>query len=216
MDPLKVLKKSLHSNITFVNICENWQRWCSYIGTFLSFQWIQWSEMTVLYLYLVVWGVTDWDFSISGSSWSHSVVLCHFPCFSAKLSPLYKNGSPIIIDYRGGPKRYGRSKVRLLLHYPLWEFSRSSGRKSGYTLVGLRIPYNVIFELHCIVIMKEKTCPNHFCWQELGAPGEDLTAQGSARVVARMLSSSWLYSDIAVTDIMVILYNWWNWWWWVS
>ena len=26
---------------------------------FLNFQWIHWSEMTVLYLYLVVWGVTD-------------------------------------------------------------------------------------------------------------------------------------------------------------
>ena len=54
---------------------------------FSNFQWIHWSEMTVLYLYLVVWGVTDWAFSISGSNCSHTVVLCHFPCFFAQLSP---------------------------------------------------------------------------------------------------------------------------------
>ena len=43
--------------------------------------------MTVLYLYLVVWGVTDWAFSISGSYCLHTVILCHFPCFLAQLSP---------------------------------------------------------------------------------------------------------------------------------
>ena len=48
---------------------------------FLNFQWIHWSEMTVLYLYLVVWGVTNWAFSISGSNCSHTVVLCHFHAF---------------------------------------------------------------------------------------------------------------------------------------
>ena len=29
---------------------------------------------------------TDWAFSISGSNCSHTVVLCHFPCFFAQLS----------------------------------------------------------------------------------------------------------------------------------
>ena len=54
---------------------------------FSNFQWIHWSEMTVLYLYLMVWGVMEWAFSISGSNCSHTVVLCHFPCFFAQLSP---------------------------------------------------------------------------------------------------------------------------------
>ena len=54
---------------------------------FLNFQWIHWSEMTLLYLNFEVWGVTDWAFSISGSNCSHTVVLCHFPCFFAQLSP---------------------------------------------------------------------------------------------------------------------------------
>ena len=53
---------------------------------FSNFQWIHWSEMTVPYLYLVVCGVTDWAFSISGRNCSHTVVLCHFPCFLAQLS----------------------------------------------------------------------------------------------------------------------------------
>ena len=43
--------------------------------------------MTLLYLNFEVWGVTDWAFSISGSNCSHTVVLCHFPCFFAQLSP---------------------------------------------------------------------------------------------------------------------------------
>ena len=57
--------------------------------------------MTVLYLYLVVWGATDWAFSFSGSNCSHTVVLCHFPCFLAQSSPpatwvyhLYAHSSP--------------------------------------------------------------------------------------------------------------------------
>ena len=56
---------------------------------FLNFQWIHWSEMTVLYLYLVVWGVTDWSFSISGSNCSHTVVSCHFPCLPNYHTPLW-------------------------------------------------------------------------------------------------------------------------------
>ena len=62
---------------------------------FLKFQWIDWSEMTVPYLYLVVWGVTDWAFSISGSNCSHTVVLCHFPCFFAQLSPPASKPHPL-------------------------------------------------------------------------------------------------------------------------
>ena len=54
---------------------------------FLNFQWIHWSEMTLLYLNFEVWGVTDSAFSISGSNCSHTAVLCHFPCFFAQLSP---------------------------------------------------------------------------------------------------------------------------------
>ena len=51
---------------------------------FLNFQWIHWSEMTVLYLYLVVWGATDWAFSISGSNGSHTVVLMEWKMFLKK------------------------------------------------------------------------------------------------------------------------------------
>ena len=43
--------------------------------------------MTVLYLYLVVWGVTNWAFSVWGSNCKNSVDLCHFLCFSARLPP---------------------------------------------------------------------------------------------------------------------------------
>ena len=43
--------------------------------------------MTVLYLYLVVWGGMDWAFAVSGSDCKISIDLCRFLCFSARLSP---------------------------------------------------------------------------------------------------------------------------------
>ena len=47
----------------------------------LNLQWIHWLEITpLLYLYLVVWGVTDWAFFVSGSNCTHSVNLYHFSC----------------------------------------------------------------------------------------------------------------------------------------
>ena len=54
---------------------------------FLDFRCVCCYKVTVLYLYLVVWGVTDWAFSILGSYCLHTVILCHFPCFLAQLSP---------------------------------------------------------------------------------------------------------------------------------
>ena len=53
----------------------------------LEFHWIRCSKVTVLYLYLVVWGVMDWAFSIWGSYCTYSVDLCHFSWFLAQLSP---------------------------------------------------------------------------------------------------------------------------------
>ena len=96
MDPLKVLKKVVPQQHYFCQYLRKLTKvmllWPDF---FLNFQWFQWSEMTVLYLYLVVWGVTDWSFSISGSNCSHTVVLCHYPCFFAQLS------SPPILSWRG-------------------------------------------------------------------------------------------------------------------
>ena len=43
--------------------------------------------MTVIYLYLVVWGVTDWAFSVWASNCTYSGDLCHFSPFLAQLSP---------------------------------------------------------------------------------------------------------------------------------
>ena len=43
--------------------------------------------MTVLYLYLVVWGVTHWGFSVWASNCTYCVDLCHFSRFLAHLSP---------------------------------------------------------------------------------------------------------------------------------
>ena len=43
--------------------------------------------MTVLYLYLVVWGVTHWGFSVWASNCTYCVDRCHFSRFLAHLSP---------------------------------------------------------------------------------------------------------------------------------
>ena len=43
--------------------------------------------MTVLYLYLVVWGVTDWAFSVWASNCTYSGDLCHFSPILAQLPP---------------------------------------------------------------------------------------------------------------------------------
>ena len=88
MDPLKVLKKVVPQQHYFCQFSQILTKvmllWNDF---FLNFQWIHWSEMTLLYLNFEVWGVTDSAFSISGSNCSHTAVLCHFPCFFAQLSP---------------------------------------------------------------------------------------------------------------------------------
>ena len=53
----------------------------------LNFQWIRCWKMTVLYLYLMVWGVTNWAFWVWGSNCTNCVDFRHFWCFSAQLSP---------------------------------------------------------------------------------------------------------------------------------
>ena len=53
----------------------------------LNFQWIRCWKITVLYLYLMVWGVTNWAFWVWGSNCTNCVDFRHFWCFSAQLSP---------------------------------------------------------------------------------------------------------------------------------
>ena len=56
---------------------------------FGDFQWYRCYKMTVLCLYLVVLGVTDWAFSVWGSNYINSVDLCHFSCFTVMTSRTY-------------------------------------------------------------------------------------------------------------------------------
>ena len=53
----------------------------------LNFQWIRGWKMTVLHLYFMVWGVTNWAFPFWGSNCINCVGRCHFLCFSAQLPP---------------------------------------------------------------------------------------------------------------------------------
>ena len=100
MDPLKVLKKVVPQQHYFCQFSQILTKvmllWNDF---FLNFQWIHWSEMTLLYLNFEVWGVTDSAFSISGSNCSHTAVLCHFPCFFAQLSPPATMSASAILWY---------------------------------------------------------------------------------------------------------------------
>ena len=70
---------------------------------FLDFQCVCCYKVTVLYVYSVVWGVTDWAFPVWGSNCTNSVDLCHFSCFLAQLSP---------------PATIRKNVVRKILHDP--------------------------------------------------------------------------------------------------
>ena len=92
---------------------------------FFKFQWIDWSEITVLYLYLVVWGVTDWAFPVWGNNCTNSVDLCHFSCFLAQLSP---------------PAIWGDSTPLLWKDYQSWQLQQCTmcwkwSKNTQYTLL---------------------------------------------------------------------------------
>ena len=64
------------------------------VGVVIGLKWVKYDkghhykqEMTVLYLYLVVWGVTDWTFSVWAIVCTYSGDLCHFSPILAQLPP---------------------------------------------------------------------------------------------------------------------------------
>ena len=64
---------------------------------FWDFQWFCCKKMTVLYLYFVVWGVTNWTFLVWGSNCTKSGDLCHYiyVLFSPIVTPRYASSESV-------------------------------------------------------------------------------------------------------------------------
>ena len=103
MEPLKVQKKVMPQQHYFLQFLLNLTKvMLLRHDFFLDFQCI--CCYKVLYLYLMVWGVTDWAFSVWTSNCTYTVDICHFPPFLAQLSPptnpLQPSGPVIRLNFK--------------------------------------------------------------------------------------------------------------------
>ena len=88
MEPLNVQKKIMPRQHYFWHFLLNLTKVILLRHDFfLDFRCVCCYKVTVLYLYLVVWGVTDWAFSVWFSNCTYSGDLCHFSPILAQLPP---------------------------------------------------------------------------------------------------------------------------------
>ena len=86
---------------------------------FLDFQCICCYKVTLLYVYLVVWGVTDWAFFSLGQYYTNSVDLCNFSCFLAQLSPIIMLAYTVPQNRGSGGQTVSKQTSHLPLTSPL-------------------------------------------------------------------------------------------------
>ena len=84
---------------------------------FLDFRWICCLKVTVLYIYLVVWGVMDWAFSIWGINFTNSVI---FMLFSSIITPLLSNNLRLQASPQSSPERSPDLEIEINLKDFRW------------------------------------------------------------------------------------------------